>query len=84
MNLCIKEGYCYQVIDRLLDVTTSSTANMLRKLASSKGAAKISKKDALERGFYELANWSMPEHDELFVIDDFILICLPKGRAVYA
>lgn len=74
----------HQVIDRLLDVTTPSTANMLRKLAAAKGAVEVSKEDALERGFDELANWSMPEHDKLFVIDDFILVCLPKGGSAYA
>ena len=84
MELRIEEGYCYQVIDRLLDVTTPSTANMLKKLASTKGTVEISKEDALERGFDELANWSMPEHDKLFVIDDFILVCLPKGGGAYA
>lgn len=29
MELRIEEGYCYQVIDRLLDVTTLSTANFV-------------------------------------------------------
>lgn len=56
MELKINEGYCYQVIDRLLDVTTHSTANMLMKLVSTKGAVEISKEVALERGFDELAN----------------------------
>lgn len=84
MNIRIEEGYCYQVIDRLLEVTTPFTANMLRKLASAKGAFEISKEEAMERGFDELANWSIPEHDKLFVIDDFILVCLPKGGGAYA
>lgn len=84
MELRIKEGYCYQVIDRLLDVTTPSTASMLIKLASSKGAVEISQEDAIERGFDELANWSMPEHDLLYVIDDYILVCIPKNGGPYA
>lgn len=84
MNLRINEGYCYQVIDRLLDVTTPSTAKILKKLASTKGAVEISKEDAIERGFDELANWSMPEHDLLYVIDDYILVCIPKGGGPYA
>ena len=84
MELRIQEGYCYQVKDRLLDVTTPSTANMLRKLTATKGAIEISNGDASERGFDELANWTMPEHDKLFVIDDFILVCFPKGESAYA
>lgn len=84
MDLKIGEGYCYQVIDRLLDVTTPSTAKMLKKLASSRGAVEISKEDAIVRGFGELANWSMPEHDLLYFIDDYILVCIPKNGGPYA
>ena len=84
MEIKIGEGYCYQVIDRLLDVTTPATAKMLKKLASTKGAVEISKEDAIERGFVELANWSMPEHDLLYVIDDYILVCIPKNGGPYA
>lgn len=84
MVLKIEEGYCYQVIDRLLDVTTPSTARMLSKLATIKGAVEITKGHAIERGFDELANWSMPEHDLLYVIDDYILVCIPKDGSSYA
>lgn len=78
MDLRIKEGYCYQVFDRLMDVTTSSTASMLMKLALSKGAVEVSQDYAWEKGFSELANWSIPGHDRLFIINDFVLVCLPK------
>lgn len=84
MELGIKDGYCYQVVDRLLEVTTTSTANMLVKLADSKGFVEISKEDAYELGFCELSNWSMPKHDRLYLIDDFILVCLPKNGGPYA
>ena len=84
MELRIKEGYCYQVINNLLDVTTPSTARMLMKLASSKGAVEVSQDKAQDRGFEELANWSISEHDRLFLIDDFILVCLPKDGGPYA
>lgn len=84
MELRIKEGYCYQAINNLLDVTTPSTARMFMKLALSKGAVEITKGDAIERGFDELANWSMPEHDLLYVIDDYILVCIPKDGGSYA
>ena len=84
MVLKIEEGYCYQVIDRLLDVTTPYKARMLSKLATTKGAVEITKGDAIERGFDELANWSMPEHDLLYVIDDYILVCIPKEGGPYA
>ena len=84
MELRIKEGYCYQVINGLLDVATPSKATMLKKLASTKGATEINRDEALERGFKELANWCMPNYDQLYVIDDFILVCLPKDGGAYA
>lgn len=84
MELRIKDGYCYQVMDKLLEVATSSTANLLVKLADSKGFVEISREDAFERGFCELANWSMPEQDRLYIIDGFILVCLPKDGGSYA
>lgn len=83
MELRIKEGYCYQAINRLLNVTSSKTAGFLMELASTKGAVEISKDKALEKGFEELASWSRPERDRLFVIDNYILICLPKVGETY-
>lgn len=84
MELRIKEGDCYQVINSLLNVTMPSTASMLMKLASSKGAVEVSQDSALDRGFEELANWSIPEYDSLYIIDDLILVCLPKDGVFYA
>ena len=84
MELIISEGYCYQTIDGIFEVTTPSTASMLENLISSKGAIEVSKDDAFELGFEELADWSIKENDRLYVIDDFILICLPKEGGPYA
>jgi hypothetical protein len=84
MDLRIEKGYCYQVINHLLEVTTPSTAKMLMNLVSSKGVVEVSQDDALDRGFEELVNWSMPEYDRLYIIDDFILVCLPKNGGPYA
>ena len=78
MEIRIKAGCCYQVINNLLNVTTHQTANMLKKLATKKGVVEISKEEATERGYKELANWSIPEHDRLYLINDSILVCLPK------
>lgn len=78
MELIISEGCCYQVINRILNITTHQTASMLTKLFCSKGAVEVSREEAFERGFEELANWAVPESDRLYVIDDHILICLPK------
>ena len=83
MELRIEEGYCYQIINRMLDVTTPTTADFLKKLAITRGSIEIKKDEAVDRGFEELANWSMPEHDRLFVIDNYILICIPKVGNCY-
>ena len=69
MELRIEEGYCYQIINKMLDVTTPTAADFLKKLAITRGSIEIKKDEAIDRGFIELANWSMPEHDRLFVID---------------
>ena len=84
MELAINEGYHYQVINNLLDVTTPSVTKMLMKLTSSKGAVEVSQANALDGGFEELSNWSIPKHDRLYVIDDFILVCLSKKGGVYS
>ena len=83
MELRIEVGYCYQIINRMLDVTTPTTADFLKKLAITRGSIEIKQDEAIDRGFEELANWSMPEHDRLFVIDNFILICIPKVGDCY-
>ena len=84
MELRIEEGDCYQIINRMLDVTTPTTTDLLKKLAITRGSIEIKKDEAIDRGFEELANWSMPEYDRLFVIDNFILICIPKVGDCYA
>ena len=79
MDLKIRKGYCYQVINDLLDVTTPSTASMLMKLASSKGAIEVSQEYAENNGFSELVKWLVSESDTLVLIDDNYLVCLPKS-----
>lgn len=83
MELRIEEGYCYQIINKMLDVTTPTAADFFKKLAITRGSIEIQKDEAIDRGFEKLANWSMPEHDRLFVIDNFILICIPKVGNCY-
>ena len=82
MDLKIREGYCYQVINNLLDVTTPFTAGILMNLASSKGAVEVSQENAENRGFGELVKWSEPETDTLVLIDDNYLVCMPKSNLI--
>jgi len=79
MNLKIEEGYCYQVVNQLMNVTSAATANALMKMAYSKNVRAVDYHEASDMGFEELAEWAIPEKDMLYLIDDYILVCLPKG-----
>ena len=83
MELRIEEGYCYQIINKMLDVTTPTAADFFKKLAITRGYIEIPKDEAIDRGFEDLANWSLPEYDRLFVIDNFILVCIPPKADIY-
>ena len=79
MILKIEEGYCYQVINSLMNITTTATANALMKMAYGKNVRAVDCHEANDMGFEELAEWAIPEKDMLYLIDDYILVCLPKG-----
>lgn len=74
MEFAIKKGYCYQVINNLIDVASPFTASMPIK-QSPKGDVEISKNEALYKGYQELAYWSMPDHKRLCLINNLILVC---------
>lgn len=78
MNITIEEGYCYQEINRLVDVTSAAKANALKDMAQSKSVEELDFQEASRRGFEELAEWAIPETDLLYLIDDYILVCVPK------
>ena len=80
MNITIKEGYCYQEINRLVDVTSTAKAARLMKMARCKNVEELDIEEASRRGFDELADWAIPETDKLYLIDDYILVCIPKGK----
>ena len=76
MKISINEGYCYQTIGHLIDVTTSSTAQLIMNLAAEKGVEVITQDEAFNRGFIELSSWSISTKDILVCIDGLILICI--------
>ncbi len=78
MNLKIEEGYCNQVVNQLMNVTSVKTAYALNKMAYSKTVKEIDFSEACRMGFEELAEWAIPEKYMLYLIDDYILLCLPK------
>lgn len=77
MEIRIGEGYCYQVIDHLLDVTTNRTASILMRLSERLSTRIISSKEAKNMGYDELAGWAMPSMGDVLVcINDAILVCV--------
>ena len=82
MKLQISEGNPYQYIDGLFEVANEQSANLLQLWADTKGFYEVSQDEARGMGFSELAEWSKPESDLLYCIDDVVLICLNKNSFV--
>ena len=66
----------YQEWECLMDLVEEDIANKLERLANTKGWRKVQINEAKEKGFCELAEWSVPETDVLVMIDDDFLVCL--------
>ena len=82
MRLQISEGNPYQYIDGLFEVANEQSANLLQLWADTKGFCEVSHDEACGMGFSELAEWSKPETDLLYCIDDVVCICLNKDSIV--
>ena len=82
MRLQISEGNPYQYIDGLYEVANELSANLLQLWADTKGFCEVSHDEACGMGFSELAEWSKPETDLLYCIDDVVCICLNKDSIV--
>ncbi len=79
MNLKIPAGGMYQEWNNLIDLVDDETAQLLEELANTKGWRKVQMPEAIEMGFIELVNWSIPESDALLLIDNNYLVCLHKS-----
>lgn len=77
-NITIPSGGMYQEWSHLIDLIEVDTAKKLERLANTKGWCKVKSSEAIDMGFGELSNWSMPETDELVLIDNNYLVCLHK------
>lgn len=77
MEIRIGEGYCYQVINHLLEVTSKRTASVLMRLSKRPCTRIISQEEAFNQGYNELAGWAMPPMGDVLVcINDTILVCV--------
>ena len=74
IRLHIEAGDPYQYIDGVFEVANEQSASLLQLWADAKGYCELSRNDASDRGFAELAEWAKPETDALFCIDDVVLV----------
>lgn len=78
MKLNITEGYAYQRVDGLVEVTDKALSGFLMQKTANSHCKVITKDDAFSMGFEEIANWSAPE-DKLVFIDNSILLCCKES-----
>ena len=79
IDLKITAGGMYQEWCCLMDLVEEDTAEKLVEIAKSKGWRRVQEDEAIEMGFGELAKWSVEETDQLVLIDENYLVCLPKN-----
>ena len=75
MRINITEGYLYQTIDGMTEVTDKSFSDYLIYKAANSHCEVLSKDEAINKGFIELAKWSTPDDRLLFIDDNFLLCC---------
>lgn len=78
-RLQIEEGTPYQYADGLFEVTEQQTADLLQLWADTGRFKEISRDEANILGYKELGEWSNPEEDLLFLIDDLVLVVQNKA-----
>ncbi len=81
MYFKIKEGYCSQVVNGLLNVTSETDANAFNKTACSTKVKEANYHEACYISFEELTVWGIQEMNVLYLLNDDKLVCLPKGRS---
>lgn len=74
MRLQIEMGTPYQYVDGLYESSEQQAANLLQLWADTGRIREVSRDEALDLGFGELAEWSQPDADTLFLIDDVVLV----------
>lgn len=81
MYFKIKEGYCSQVVNGLLNVTSETGANALMKTACSVMVKEENYHEACYMSFEGESVWGIQEINVLCLLNYFKLVCLPKERS---
>ena len=74
MRLQIEMGTPYQFIDGLSESSEQQATDLLQLWANTGRFREVSRDEAVDLGFGELAEWSQPDNDVLFLIDDVVLV----------
>jgi len=67
-------GTPYQYIDGLFESSEQQATDLLQLWADTGRFREVSTHEAVDLGFGELAEWSQPDADALFLIDDVVLV----------
>ena len=70
----IEMGTPYQFIDGLSESSEQQATDLLQLWANTGRFREVSRDEAVDLGFGELAEWSQPDNDVLFLIDDVVLV----------
>jgi hypothetical protein len=74
MKLQVEIGTPYQYIDGLFESSEQQATDLLKLWADTGRFREVSCDEAMNLGFGELAEWSNPDTDALFLIDDVVLV----------
>lgn len=74
MRLQIEMGTPYQYVNGLFESSDQQATDLLQLWADSGRFREISRDVAVDLGYGELAEWSQPDTDALFLIDDVVLV----------
>ena len=74
MRLQIEMGTPYQYVGGLFESSEQQATDLLQLWADVGRFHEVSRDEAEDLGFGELAEWSQPDADALFLIDDVVLV----------
>ncbi len=78
MKFQIERGTPYQIINSLFESANQQTADLLQIWADLGECRIVSRDESIDLGFEELGNWSNPQTDVLFLLDDSVLIAINR------
>ena len=82
MRLQIEMGTPYQYVDGLFETSEQQATDLLQLWADTGRYREVSRDGAVNLGFGELAEWSQPDADALFLIDDMVLVAQNRQRVL--